>query len=295
MGPNNRMIVNGVDLYEKYGLIFTDTYEMPVPEYKPYEVDIPGGNGKIDLTEFTGDISYSNRAQKFTFCKLPDVSQTTFERIKTTVSKFLHGKRFYYTVSVDPDYIYTGRFSVTSDSSRQHKAAFIVIKVDADPYKLRKDSPITWVANAAGGAKLNFPCGRLKVQPTIEVYRNAVVSFNGVSHEISKGSWKFDDVWFTGDSNELIINTYPEYSSTIISDVSSNTLDTYANKLLGELSGLSLPIQHAQLISKYEKTTMFDIGRNTKMFDLAYSFDTNQTEADKDDYKVYIQYPVYEL
>ena len=125
MGPSNRMIVNGIDLYEEYGLIFTDTYEMPVPEYKPYEVDIPGGNGKIDLTEFTGDISYSNRSQKFKFCKLPEVSQSEFERIKTKVSKFLHGKRFSYVVSVDPDYIYTGRFSVTSDTSRENKAAFI--------------------------------------------------------------------------------------------------------------------------------------------------------------------------
>lgn len=295
MGPNNRIIVNGVDLYEKYGLIFTDTYEMPVPEYKPYEVDIPGGNGKIDLTEFTGDISYSNRSQKFKFCKLPEVSQSEFERIKTKVSKFLHGKRFSYVVSVDPDYIYTGRFSVTSDTSRENKAAFIVVKVDADPYKLRKDSPVTWVANAAGGVKLNFPCGRLKIQPTIEVYRNSVVSFDGVSHEISKGSWKLDDIWFTGDLNELVINTYPEYSSTLISDVSSTTLNTYSDNLLGELSGLKLPIQHAQLLSKYELSSIFDIGRDTKMFDLAYSFDTNQTEADKDDYKVYIQYYVYEL
>ena len=66
--PDNRLIVNGVDLSVTYQMVLLDGYTLEPPKPKTYTVDIPGGNGVIDLTEaLTGDVSYSNRTQKFTF------------------------------------------------------------------------------------------------------------------------------------------------------------------------------------------------------------------------------------
>ena len=41
--PYNHMYVNGVDLYDEYGLLFGDDYDLGTPEYKEYVVDIPAG------------------------------------------------------------------------------------------------------------------------------------------------------------------------------------------------------------------------------------------------------------
>ena len=110
--PNNRLIVDGVDLTEKYQMILLDGYTLEPPEPKTYTVDIPGGDGVIDLTEtLNGDTVYNNRKQKFTFYV---IGTSTFERVKTEVSNFLHGKAFDYKITMDPDYIYHGRFKVSS-------------------------------------------------------------------------------------------------------------------------------------------------------------------------------------
>ena len=63
--PNNRLIVNGVDLSTEYGMILLDGYTLSPPEPKTYTVDIPGGDGVIDLTEgLTGDVAYNGNVVK---------------------------------------------------------------------------------------------------------------------------------------------------------------------------------------------------------------------------------------
>ena len=49
--PNNRLIVDGKDLTKEFGIILGDGYVMEPPSPKTYIVDIPSGNGKLDLTE----------------------------------------------------------------------------------------------------------------------------------------------------------------------------------------------------------------------------------------------------
>ena len=88
--PNNRLIVNGVDLSVRFQIALIDGYELNPPEPKTYTVDIPGGNGVIDLTEaLTGDVAYNNRSQKFTFIC---INPNDFEKVKTKISNFLHGR-----------------------------------------------------------------------------------------------------------------------------------------------------------------------------------------------------------
>ena len=108
--PNNRLIVNGVDLSTEYGMILLDGYTLSPPEPKTYTVDIPGGDGVIDLTEgLTGDVAYNNREQEFTFAII-DVDN--WERSKTMISNFIHGRLYDYKMTMDPEYTYHGRFTV---------------------------------------------------------------------------------------------------------------------------------------------------------------------------------------
>lgn len=206
--PDNRLIVGGIDLSVRYRMVLLDGYELNPPEPKTYTVDIPGGNGVIDLTEaLTGDVVYNNREQKFTFVVI-DVED--FEKVKTEVSNFLHGKEFDYTMTMDPGYTYHGRFSVESYSHSAYSNGIlgnIVIKVSANPYKLKEHC--TYRLNATGGKLFKFESGRRPVHPIIECSQPTFITWDDVQQTIPAGTYKLNDIVFYDGFNEIYINSYP--------------------------------------------------------------------------------------
>ena len=205
--PNNRLIVNGVDLSIRFQMVLLDGYTLEPPEPKTYTVDIPGGNGVIDLTEaFTGDVAYKNRKQEFTFAVI-DVKN--FEKVKTEVSNFLHGRAFDYTMTMDPGYTYHGRFSVDSYSHEAYANGLLgqfKVTVDADPYKLKEHC--AYRLNATGGKLYRFESGRRPVHPTVECTQPTWITWNGKEQLVPAGTYRLNDVVFVDGINELYVNSY---------------------------------------------------------------------------------------
>lgn len=205
--PEQRLIVGGVDLTTEFQMILIDGFELNPPEPKFYMIDIPGGNGTIDLTEaLGGDVSYKNRQQQFTF-KL--IYPAYFELTKTKLSNFLHGKYFEYRLTWDPEYTYRGRFQIVSYShiaKARGKLAEIVIKVEADPYKY-KESPVIYV-NGIGGSRVPCPSGRKPVRPVIQCSRPITVTWEGNTFTVPEGTHRLNDVLFHEGYNELYFNTF---------------------------------------------------------------------------------------
>lgn len=206
--PNNRLIVNGVDLTIRYQMILLDGYTLSPPEPKTYTVDIPGGDGVIDLTNsLTGDVSFKNRQQEFVFMV---VNPDSFERVKTDVSNFLHGKSFDYQMTMDPGYTYHGRFIVDGYSHKLYSYPGLVgtfsIKIDADPYKLKKH--MTYNLNAAGGKMFRLESGRKPVHPVIECKQSSTVRWKDVIIQVPVGTYRLNDVLFTQGYNEIYINSF---------------------------------------------------------------------------------------
>lgn len=204
--PNNRLIVNGVDLSIRFQMVLLDGYTLEPPEPKTYTVDIPGGNGVIDLTEaLTGDVAYKNRKQEFTFAVI-DVKN--FEKVKTEVSNFLHGRAFDYTMTMDPGYTYHGRFSVDSYSHEAYANGLLgqfKVKVDANPYKLKEHC--AYRLNATGGKLYRFESGRRPVHPVLECSQPCFVAFKGVETVIPAGTYRLNDIVFYNGVNEIYLNT----------------------------------------------------------------------------------------
>lgn len=205
--PNNRLIVDGVDLSVRFQMILLDGYTLSPPEPKTYTVDIPGGDGVIDLTSaLTGDVAYSNRSQEFTFMV---VDPDSFERVKTDVSNFLHGKSFDYQMTMDPGYTYHGRFSVTEYSHSVYAYPGLVgaftVSVDADPYKLK--GHMTYQLNATGGKLFRLESGRKPVHPVIECTQPCRVRWKDVVTIVPVGTYRLNDVLFTDGFNEIYINS----------------------------------------------------------------------------------------
>lgn len=210
--PDHRLIVDDVDLSTEFQLILVDGYELNPPQPKFYTVDIPGGNGVIDLTEaLGGDVAYSNRKQRFTFKCIYD---KMFESTKTKVSNFLHGKHFEYKLSWDVEYVYRGRFSVISYSHFGLAAGIlgeIVIEVDADPYKYKETR--TYGINGVGGELFHFASGRKPVRPIVQTSRPTIITWKGETTVVGIGTFRLNDVLFTEGVNELYVNTYEIYYS----------------------------------------------------------------------------------
>lgn len=205
--PDQRIVVNGVDICETYEIALLDGYELAPPEPKTYTVDIPGGNGVIDLTEaLTGDVAYENRTQSFEFaCIYPD----DFEKIKTKLSNFLHGRAFDYTLSFDPGYIYHGRFKVTAYTHAGYANGIvgdIKIEIDANPYKKKEQR--VYQLNATGGQWYRFESGRRPVHPTIECDAVCYVTWKGETQVIPAGTYKLNNILFEAGFNEIYVNSY---------------------------------------------------------------------------------------
>ena len=212
--PNNRLIVDGVDLSVRFQMILLDGYTLSPPEPKTYTVDIPGGDGVIDLTSaLTGDVAYSNRSQSFTFMV---VDPDSFERVKTDVSNFLHGKSFDYQMTMDPGYTYHGRFTVNEYSHALYAYPGLVgvftVSVDADPYKLK--GHMTYKLNATGGKMFRLESGRKPVHPVVECTQPCKVRWKNVIVQVPAGTYRLNDVLFTQGYNEIYINSWTFYNIT---------------------------------------------------------------------------------
>lgn len=212
--PNNRLIVDGVDLTVRFQMILLDGYTLSPPELKTYTVDIPGGDGVIDLTQsLTGDVVYKNRQQTFTFMV---VNPDSFERVKTDVSNFLHGKSFDYQITMDPGYTYHGRFTVTEYDHTLYSYPGLVgifsIKIDADPYKLK--GHMTYKLNATGGKMFRLESGRKPVHPVVECTQPCKVRWKNVIVQVPAGTYRLNDVLFTQGYNEIYINSWTFYNIT---------------------------------------------------------------------------------
>lgn len=204
--PDNRLIVNGVDLSVTYQMVLLDGYTLEPPEPKTYTVDIPGGNGVIDLTEaLTGDVVYNNRHQEFEFAL---INVENFEKVKTDLSNFLHGKEFDYTMTMDPGYTYHGRFSVSSYSHSAYSSGLlgnIKISIEANPYKVKEHC--IYRLNATGGRLFRLESGRRPVHPILECKQPCFITWNGTEYNIPAGTYRLNDVLFKDGWNEIYINS----------------------------------------------------------------------------------------
>lgn len=212
--PNNRLIVDGVDLTIRFQMALLDGYTLSPPEPKTYTVDIPGGDGVIDLTSaLTGGVAYKNRQQEFSFMV---VNPDSFERVKTDVSNFLHGKEFDYQITMDPGYTYHGRFTVTEYDHTLYSYPGLVgifsIKIDADPYKLK--GHMTYKLNATGGKMFRLESGRKPVHPVVECEQPCKVRWKNVIVQVPAGTYRLNDVLFTQGYNEIYINSWTFYNIT---------------------------------------------------------------------------------
>ena len=119
--------------WDDWHLVPTSRPKFNMPNVKTNYVDIPGGDGVIDLTTtLTGRPVYGNRQGSFEFLVMNDYGDW-YERY-SDIAMYLHGKEFKAILDDDPDYYYEGRF-VLNEWKSDKDWSRITINYNVGPYK----------------------------------------------------------------------------------------------------------------------------------------------------------------
>lgn len=106
-------------------------FNPPAPKVKT--LDIPGGDGTIDLSQaLTGYPVYQNRTGSIEFIVMNDFKP--WHMAYSDIMDYLHGQSMRAILEDDPEYFYEGRFAVNAWRSEKDWSR-IVIDYDVGPYK----------------------------------------------------------------------------------------------------------------------------------------------------------------
>ena len=158
------------------------------PSPKAETIDIPGGDGVLDFTEFFGDTKYNNRKLSFEFSSM--VIPSDFMSLFSMVQDALHGKKMKITLDDDPGWHYTGRISV-SEWKTDRNIGKLTIDCDCDPYKYQI-SPTVISRSISGTSNILLPNSRKRVVPEVKVTSSSglTVTFGSVNvWNLASGSY----------------------------------------------------------------------------------------------------------
>lgn len=110
------------------------------PAQKVKTVDIPGGDGLIDLSQsLTGYPVFQNRTGSMEFIVMNDFRP--WHVAYSDILDYLHGRNLRAVLEDDPEYFYEGRFTVNAWKSEKDWSK-IVIDYSVGPYKWSVQSSI---------------------------------------------------------------------------------------------------------------------------------------------------------
>lgn len=227
--PKNRLIVNNIDLTEEYGMILLDGYKNDPPAVKTQEIDIPGRDGKLDLSELLlGRPSYNDRTLEFSFVC---INVQDIEAKKTEISSLLNGKSYDFRMTMDPLYTYHGRFAVSNFAHTIYDVGEVLtfnLKATANPFKTRSYG---YSIPAVGGVVTNIDVGGVSVAPLIVSGGNIVVEFNGKTYNIDSPTYKNENLKLPIGFTAVYICSVPVYN-TKWSDMETTTWADFKSKRL---------------------------------------------------------------
>lgn len=204
----------GKNTYADWKLLAVTRPIISPPEPKTNFVDIPGGNGSLDLSEsLTGYPLYSNRTGSFKF-RVLNVGVPWSERY-SEIMENLHGKAMMIVLEDDPEWFYKGRVSIDSWESGNTWSE-ITINVQVEPFKWFVQSSMdSWIWDI-----FNFETG-----VTTDFFLEIVIN--------SPSSWvqKTFEAWSLGSA---------PISPVFIVSGASNLQARFVNEVLGINKTVSL-------------------------------------------------------
>lgn len=125
--------INGKHSYTDYGLFLARRPDYGTPTPKTAAIEIPGADGELDCTEYTGEVRYNDRDVVVEFsAKIPIEQQA---ELISLLNNEIHGQQVELIFDDDPDWRYVGRAELSFSEVYSWKMR-ITMTVRCQPYKL---------------------------------------------------------------------------------------------------------------------------------------------------------------
>lgn len=193
--------------YADWGLKL-ESINLSFPEAKVEQIDIPGANGILDLSEVNGQICYKNRTLALGFSLMDDYVE--WHDLSSQIARVLHGKAIRCILPDDPNYYYDGRFSLQTSKDNDVNADFVIVG-DVYPFKLEcYTAAEDWLwdpfsfehgiirayngISVSGEETLKIVGSDMPVVPEITCSETMNVEFENQTFQLAKGTNKNYDV-----------------------------------------------------------------------------------------------------
>lgn len=205
--------------WDDWHLIPKSRPEVNPPAVKTNYIEIPGGDGVLDLTTaLAGRPLFKNRTGTFDF--YTDASFKNWTVLYSEILAYLQGRKLRMVLEDDPTYYYEGRFTVNNPTADPNYT-MLSITYDVGPYK--KDIANTlseWLWD-----DFNFEAGVIRyykdlqisgstlvrvvgamMPTTILIYASnasMTVTFQGVTYNLVRGTNAIADIVIVDGENHL--------------------------------------------------------------------------------------------
>ena len=178
--------------------------EIGSPAVKERKIDIEGGDGSLDLTDFFGEAKFENVTHKFQFSTI--IPKAQFLSAFTTVKNALHGKKMRIILDDDPLFYYLGRIHVSSFTNEKNVGS-ISIECDCEPFKY-KLQPTSRKVTVNGTQAIILTNGRKRAVPEITTTASMTIVFDSWSVSRNAGTFIIPELELKeGENTVTVIGT----------------------------------------------------------------------------------------
>lgn len=192
---------------------------VSMPEAQSIEIQVPGRDGVIDLTEtLTGEVRYKMRTITLSFVKFCGIAE--WQTAYSAIAAYCHGKRMKVVLDTDAMYYYFGRVLVSAET-KDNRSNNITLTIESDPYKYDvMDSCDEWEWDAfnfesgiirsyngikiAGERQLTVVGTNKKTVPTITCSQPMTLMINNDVFELKKGDNRDSGIVINPGENKMI-------------------------------------------------------------------------------------------
>lgn len=186
--------------YDDFNLILSQkTIGTPTPKVEV--IDIPGGDGVLDLTDFFGETKYNNRELSFEFSTI--VPQSEFMELFSRVQNALHGQKVKIILDDDSEWYYLGRITV-SEWKAEKRIGKLTIDCDCEPYKYNQTETVVKKA-VTTTATVILANSRMRVVPKITTDAAMTIAFGTYSGTFSAGIFTIPELVLVEGNNTVTV------------------------------------------------------------------------------------------
>lgn len=166
------------DLIMNYARVGT-----PVAKIK--EIEVPGMDGVLDITESLGEVKYNSRQINFKF------TTTNRDKVSELINS-LHGQRKKIILDRDQAFYYIGRIEV-ADPVVDGNLISLEVTARCEPYKY-KDRITRHKEDVSGASNIVLLNEKMQSIPQIMLTAQMRVSFEGKTYDLPAGEYEIAEI-----------------------------------------------------------------------------------------------------